>query len=682
MQAFIVRPFGEKTVTKTDGTTATVNFDNVEKMLIQPALRETDIKGGTTGKIFEAGDIREDMFSLLLTADIVIADITILNANVFYELGIRHAVKDKYTILIKCSGYSDTPFDILGYRYLSYNADKPEESVHQLAKTIKETIAEENRKDSPVFNTLPNLKPQDPELLMILPGEFEKDVKIAGQTKDIGRLALLASEAKDFVWEIKGLKLIGECLYSLQAYSIAVLIWERVKSINQDDMQANDVLSTIYQRLASTATRETDKQKYLALSDMVLNHVLQEDKSLSSYDIAQRHALRGRNAKARWTLSWKKAAAEDRQKVALLSQHFTEAIKGYASGYYQCLNHYYSGINVLALTTMRLSLAEQQPEHWQNLFDSDEAAAAELLTLNKQKKDLVILLENAIKSAKHELPNDHPNMIWVNLSYADWLFLTLPYSERNVHKIADNYAAAIEGEENNFNTDAAMQQLLLFDELKIFPEFTKAALGVFNTDNANQISPVHYMLFTGHMIDKEGRKVARFPADKESVARDKIKEIVQAEKERTQGKIIGIAGGACGGDILFHETCNELGIPTELFLALPREEFIESSVGFAGNDWIKRFDAIRNKAVAIHQLTDSKQMPDWLSEKDNYNIWERNNLWILNNALVNGGENMTMIALWDGKAGDGPGGTQHMVEIAQSRGAAVIIIHTKELFGL
>jgi hypothetical protein len=51
--------------------------------------------------VIDAGNIRSDMFALILEADIVICDITVHNANVFYELGIRHALRKKHTVLIK-----------------------------------------------------------------------------------------------------------------------------------------------------------------------------------------------------------------------------------------------------------------------------------------------------------------------------------------------------------------------------------------------------------------------------------------------------------------------------------------------------------------------------------------------------------------------------------------------------
>jgi hypothetical protein len=89
MRAFIVRPFGPKDVVL-GGAAASIDFDLVEEVLILPALKGAGIEGGTTVEIVEQGNIREDMFRLLVTSDIVVADVSIHNANVFYELGIRH----------------------------------------------------------------------------------------------------------------------------------------------------------------------------------------------------------------------------------------------------------------------------------------------------------------------------------------------------------------------------------------------------------------------------------------------------------------------------------------------------------------------------------------------------------------------------------------------------------------
>jgi hypothetical protein len=91
MHAFIIRPFG---------TQKDIDFDGVERQLISPALERLDITGRTTIEILKQANIHIDMFQRLLTADLVIADLSIHNANVFYELGIRHALRDKRTLLL------------------------------------------------------------------------------------------------------------------------------------------------------------------------------------------------------------------------------------------------------------------------------------------------------------------------------------------------------------------------------------------------------------------------------------------------------------------------------------------------------------------------------------------------------------------------------------------------------
>lgn len=95
-RAFIVRPFGTKPIPTPPGQPArTVDFEQIEAKLVAPALEALGIGGRTTGDIFSQGNIRADMFHRLLTADLVIADISIANANVFYELGIRHKSEAK-----------------------------------------------------------------------------------------------------------------------------------------------------------------------------------------------------------------------------------------------------------------------------------------------------------------------------------------------------------------------------------------------------------------------------------------------------------------------------------------------------------------------------------------------------------------------------------------------------------
>jgi hypothetical protein len=188
----------------------------------------------------------------------------------------------------------------------------------------------------------------------------------------------------------------------------------------------------------------------------------------------------------------------------------------------------------------------------------------------------------------------------------------------------------------------------------------------------------HFILFTGHMIDKPDRPKPRFPASQENKAREAISKKLKEAVKDPRKTYFGIAGGACGGDILFHETAEELNIPTALYLLFPKEEFVQGSVAFAGKNWVKRFHALHNR-LPVHLMPLTDAFP---GDSHEISVWERSNRWMLHDALQNGGDHMNLLALWNGEAGDGTGGTAHMANMVQQAGGAVTIIDTRSLFDL
>lgn len=98
----------------------------------------------------------------------------------------------------------------------------------------------------------------------------------------------------------------------------------------------------------------------------------------------------------------------------------------------------------------------------------------------------------------------------------------------------------------------------------------------------------------------------------------------------------------------------------------------------------KRSQAVLLLASAAVQTaaTQSPELPKWLQFKSGYDIWQRNNLWLLSEALCLAPKNLTVIALWDGETDDGPGGTEHMVSLAREHSACIIRLDTRALFGL
>lgn len=120
-----------------------------------------------------------------------------------------------------------------------------------------------------------------------------------------------------------------------------------------------------------------------------------------------------------------------------------------------------------------------------------------------------------------------------------------------------------------------------------------------------------------------------------------------------------------------------------MILALPVNQYVEASVEADDPTWVRRFYPQLEKHPNAPVLGESAELPKWLQLKNDYDIWQRNNLWLLSEALCRTPEHLTVIALWDGETGDGPGGTEHMVGLARERGRARIIhLNTKTIFGL
>jgi hypothetical protein len=179
----------------------------------------------------------------------------------------------------------------------------------------------------------------------------------------------------------------------------------------------------------------------------------------------------------------------------------------------------------------------------------------------------------------------------------------------------------------------------------------------------------HALLFTGHMIDRADRKQPRFPTSAEGRVRDAIRKAISAVTWTNPGSTIALAGGASGGDLLFHECCEELGIGSRLLLPMPPPEFEAASVAPAGRAWVERFHALLERAGP--DRIQMMKREDGLRESDAANIWQRASLWMIEEAVSIAAER-ALLALWDGKAGDGPGGTAHLLAMARQAGIGVL----------
>jgi hypothetical protein len=348
-----------------------------------------------------------------------------------------------------------------------------------------------------------------------------------------------------------------------------------------------------------------------------------------------------------------------------------------------------------------LALAALLPDVWFEQFPSDKKAKDALEEYEEEARRLAAGVQLSLDAKAKQLEREQKADVWLEISRADLAFLTTMGPQR----VAAAYRRAI-ASELDFNLTAIRNQLAIYRDLGVLTENLAEVFKVVDQppplEESKSMPEVvearkRVLVFTGHKIDEPDRETPRFPADKEPVAREKIKEVLLNEMN-SGGVASAYAGAASGGDIIFLEVCEELGIPTRLYLAIPAREYVNTSVSEAGAEWIDRFWKLNDKHAARNEIRvlsnaidvndKSEYLPAWLRGKSDYNIWQRNNLWTLFNALAEasdpntGDPNLTLVALWDGEGGDGPGGTADLVQKVESVGARHRIINTKKVFGL
>ncbi|NID13801.1 hypothetical protein [Fibrivirga algicola] len=145
--AFFITPLGG------DSSEIRRATDGLIDAVIEPALRRFGIDLIPPHKIKNPGNITRQIVRHILECDLVIANLTGLNANVMYELAIRHA-RRKPVIVIAENG-TVLPFDIAAERTIFYKNDMggAVELTARLVETIPLALNDTNP-ENPVYNGL------------------------------------------------------------------------------------------------------------------------------------------------------------------------------------------------------------------------------------------------------------------------------------------------------------------------------------------------------------------------------------------------------------------------------------------------------------------------------------------------------------------------------------------------
>jgi hypothetical protein len=151
---FVLMPFGRKT----DAAGRTTDFDAVYREIIAPAVNAAELDPIRADEEKIGGAIHKPMFERLMLCNYAIADITGANPNVYYELGIRHAMRPRSTVILFAAG-TILPFDIALLRGIPYQTN--EQGVPSNAAVCANAIAkqlsaakENPHDDSPLFQML------------------------------------------------------------------------------------------------------------------------------------------------------------------------------------------------------------------------------------------------------------------------------------------------------------------------------------------------------------------------------------------------------------------------------------------------------------------------------------------------------------------------------------------------
>ena len=128
LRAFVIMPFDEE-------------FDGIYTDLILPAFEDEDFEVIRADNIEDQQNIMKGIVIGIEEADIIVADVTALNPNVLYELGLSHG-RLRPTVIIT-QGLKEIPYDLRGYRVIPYSthfseAPKLKSKLLRIAKRLKE----------------------------------------------------------------------------------------------------------------------------------------------------------------------------------------------------------------------------------------------------------------------------------------------------------------------------------------------------------------------------------------------------------------------------------------------------------------------------------------------------------------------------------------------------------------
>jgi len=306
----MVMPYGTKESQATsDKAPPKINFDELWLKGFEPVLRELDFEPVRADQDLGALIIHE-MLERLYFSDLVLADMTTPNGNVYYELGVRHACRRTGCVLIGAD-WSKPLFDVTQMRRIPYplaEGSITDATAQAIRATLKDNIPKLLNGESPLYQVLPGFPSNvDPSraasmraALMDLSNFQSKIRAVRRATRDQQRMLALRLRdehpagpmvqpmvafeimhlLRDCVGWLEMLDYLDACPATIRDLPAvreqrclavsksgnhleAIGALEELIALQGDSSERQGLLGGRYKKLLASATSETDKARYL-----------------------------------------------------------------------------------------------------------------------------------------------------------------------------------------------------------------------------------------------------------------------------------------------------------------------------------------------------------------------------------------------------------------------------------
>jgi tetratricopeptide (TPR) repeat protein len=324
---FVAMGFGKKTDYQSGRV---LDLDKSYQYIIKPAAERAGLDCKRADEIIHSGLIDVPMYEQLLSADVVIADISTSNANAFYELGVRHALRP-YTTITIAEDKMMFPFDvshlsIQKYQHLGDGIDYGEVMrMQNVLVGALTTILTTPKNDSPVYTLFADLTPPVRKAIQQAVAQSAPSAAGLKTVRDAGS-GSMDDTAKNLMAQ-------AESARERSDFAKAVALLTAVRVMAPAD-------PFVIQRLALATYKSKLPDALQALRDAKV--ILGELEPNDSTDV-ETVGLWGAIHKRLWELTADRGALDT-------------ALASYEKGFY-LKNDYYNGINLAFLYNMRASIS-------------------------------------------------------------------------------------------------------------------------------------------------------------------------------------------------------------------------------------------------------------------------------------------------------------------------------------